>query len=191
MPFTSTQTTHARTHASNVPSFSVRSEFRFARQRLTPEVDSDIEMCRANLTARIARCHMSCDACGAECTSSSARSLVSAYRCSLGLPVIGMVASFHSSDVGVDVRNRWGSKRTEGRPAAPDDSFQEAYRTMVQNRIDTPIAPRNCESRTQTPSAQVAKLPLLTHFVSRFFRLQLCRAASLTGNHASAGTRHL
>ena len=121
-------------------------EFKFARQRLTPEVDSDIEMCRANLTSRVARCHISCDACGAECTNNGARSLVSAYRCSLGLPVLGMSASFHSSDVGVDVHNRWGSKRTEGRPSAPDDSFQEAYRTMVQNSVDKPIAPRNALS---------------------------------------------
>ena len=126
---------------------TLRSEFKFARQRLAPEVDNDIEMCRANLTARVARCHTSCDACAAECTSSSARAVASAYRCSLGLPTLGMAAAFHSSDVGVEIHTRWGAKRTEGRPAAPDDSYQEAYRVMVQNRVDTPIAPRNCKSR--------------------------------------------
>ena len=127
-------------------------EFKFARQRLTPEVDNDIEMCRANLTRRVASCHTSCDACDARCTSAAARDLVSAYRCSLGLPTIGMQAAFHSSDVGVDVGSRWGAVREKRRPAAPDDSYQEAYRTMVQNRIEAPLAPRNCKSCTRTPT---------------------------------------
>tara|TARA_B110000858_G_C17807941_1_gene479057 strand:- start:5082 stop:5777 length:696 start_codon:yes stop_codon:yes gene_type:complete len=127
-------------------------EFKFARQRLTPESGDDIEMCRANLTSRVKRCSLSCDACAADCTNMAAALTISAYRCSLGLPTLGMAAAFHSSDIGVDVMSRWGAKRTEGRPAAPADSFQEAYRTMVQNRVDTPVAPRNCKSCTRAPT---------------------------------------
>ena len=121
-------------------------EFKFARQRLTPEAGDDIEACRSNLTMRIRRCHLSCDSCAADCTSLTALLLVSAYKCSLGLPTLGLAASFHSSDIGTDISHRWGAKRIEGRPPAPGDSFQEQYRTMVQNRIDNPIAPRNCKS---------------------------------------------
>lgn len=92
---------HTRARAkAHQPTPCARSEFKFARQRLTPEVDSDIEMCRSNLTARVAKCHLSCDSCNAECTSSAARSLVSSYRCSLGMPTVGLTAAFHSSDVG-------------------------------------------------------------------------------------------
>ena len=109
-------------------------------------------MCRANLTARVQKCLLNCDACGAECTSSVVRSLVSAYRCSLGMPTMGMAAAFHTTDVGQEIGKRWGANRIEGRPAAPDASYQEQYRVMVQNRIDRPIAPRNCESCPQTPT---------------------------------------
>ena len=125
-------------------------EFRFARARLTPEVGEDTEMCRANLTARVHKCLLNCDACGAECTSSVVRSLVSAYRCSLGLPTIGLAASFHSSDVGFTIGTRWGAIRERRRPAAPEDAFQEQYRMLIQNRVDKPMAPRNCKLSTQT-----------------------------------------
>ena len=100
-------------------------------------------MCRANLTARVHKCLLNCDACGAECTSSVVRSLVSAYRCSLGLPTIGLAASFHSSDVGFTIGTRWGAIRERRRPAAPEDAFQEQYRMLIQNRVDKPMAPRN------------------------------------------------
>jgi hypothetical protein len=125
-------------------------ESRFARHRLTPEAGDDIEQCRANLTKRVTNCHLTCDACSAECTSIAALLLVSAYKCSLGLPTLGMAAAFHSSDVGVDIAHRWGAKRTDGRPASPDAAYQEQYRVMVQNSLDTPIAPRNCKSCTNT-----------------------------------------
>ena len=118
-------------------------EFKFARSRLTPEVGEDAEMCRANLTARVQKCLLNCDACGAECTSSVVRSLVSAYRCSLGMPTIGLAASFHSSDVGFTIGTRWGAIRERRRPAAPEDAFQEQYRMLIQNRVDKPMAPRN------------------------------------------------
>ena len=75
-------------------------EFKFARDRLTPEAGFDIELCRANLSSRVFNCHLRCDTCKAECTSNTFRSLVSSYRCSLGLPTLGMAAAFHSSDVG-------------------------------------------------------------------------------------------
>lgn len=78
----------------------VGSEFKFARDRLTPDAGFDIELCRSNLTSRIENCHLRCDTCKAECTSSAARSVVSAYKCSLGLPTLGMAAAMHSSDVG-------------------------------------------------------------------------------------------
>lgn len=156
--FASTQTTHTHTripHApkrdtSTTPPLALRSESRFARHRLTPEAGDDIEQCRANLTKRVTNCHLTCDACSAECTSIAALLLVSAYKCSLGLPTLGMAAAFHSSDVGVDIAHRWGAKRTDGRPASPDAAYQEQYRVMVQNSLDTPIAPRNCKSCTNT-----------------------------------------
>lgn len=84
-----------------------------------------------------------CDTCRAQCTSTSAEKLVSAYRCSLGLPVLGMAAAFHTSDIGVDVSSRWGAVRTKGRPSTPDLAFREQYRTMIQNSVSSPIAPRN------------------------------------------------
>ena len=142
---------HARVPPPHRPCpLALRSEFRFARARLTPEVGEDTEMCRANLTARVHKCLLNCDACGAECTSSVVRSLVSAYRCSLGLPTIGLAASFHSSDVGFTIGTRWGAIRERRRPAAPEDAFQEQYRMLIQNRVDKPMAPRNCKLSTQT-----------------------------------------
>jgi len=121
-------------------------EFKFARDRLTPEAGFDIEQCRANLTSRIENCHLRCDTCKAECTSSAARSLVSAYKCSLGLPTLGMAAAMHSSDVGQEIGRRWGADRVDGREAAPDASYEEEFRVVVQNSIDKPRAPRNAIS---------------------------------------------
>ena len=84
-----------------------------------------------------------CDACKAECTSEAARQIVSAWKCSFGIPGLGLAVAFHSSDIGVDISHRYGAKRTEGRPAVPDTSYREMYHTMVQNNVDAPIAPRN------------------------------------------------
>ena len=134
----------------------------FARQRLTPEAGNDIEECRANLTARIEQCHLSCDTCKAECTNPTARGIVDGWRCSLGLPTMGMAAAFHTTDVGQEISKRWGAKRIEGRPAEPDASYQEQYRVLVQNRIDKPIAPRNaisCRCVPATPSPPPFPLP--------------------------------
>ena len=103
-------------------------------------------MCRANLSSRVYNCHLSCDTCKAECTSSTFRSLISSYRCSLGLPTLGMAAAFHSSDVGQEISRRWGANRVDGREAAPDASYEEEFRVMVQNSIDKPRAPRNAIS---------------------------------------------
>ena len=123
----------------------------FARQRLTPEAGNDIEECRANLTARVEQCHLSCDTCKAECTNPTARGIVDGWRCSVGLPTMGMAAAFHTTDAGQEISKRWGAKRIEGRPAAPDASYQEQYRVLVQNRIDKPIAPRNAISCRSAP----------------------------------------
>ena len=76
-------------------------EFKFARQRLTPEVGDDVELCRANLTARIERCHLNCDACGAYCTSKAVRDVVGVAKCSVALPILGMLQAQHSSDLGL------------------------------------------------------------------------------------------
>lgn len=76
-------------------------EFKFARQRLTPEVGDDVELCRANLTARIERCHLNCDACGAYCTSKAVRDIVGVAKCSVALPILGMLQAQHSSDLGL------------------------------------------------------------------------------------------
>lgn len=122
------------------------SEMQFARERLTPETSTDvaaIELCRSNLTARVERCRSSCDTCKAECTNAAARVVTSTYRCSIGLPTVGLTAAFHATDIGLDVASRYGSIRTEGRPPAPDLAWQEQFRTMVSNDISAPIAPRN------------------------------------------------
>jgi hypothetical protein len=79
----------------------LRSEFKFARQRLTPEAGDDIELCRANLTKRIERCHINCDACGAHCTSKAVRDIVGVAKCSVALPILGMLQAQHSSDLGL------------------------------------------------------------------------------------------
>ena len=83
----------------------MRSEFKFARQRLAGESGDDIELCRANLTARLERCDLNCDACGAHCTSKAATDAMAVFRCSLLLPVLGMLQAQHSSDLGL-VRKR-------------------------------------------------------------------------------------
>ena len=82
-------------------SLALRSEFKFARQRLTAEAGDDIELCRANLTARLERCDLNCDACGAQCTSKAATDAMAVFRCSLLLPVLGMLQAQHSSDLGL------------------------------------------------------------------------------------------
>jgi hypothetical protein len=124
-------------------SLFVGSEFKFARDRLTPESGLDIEKCRANLTSRVEKCHLRCDTCKAECTSSAARSLVGTYKCGLALPTLGMALAMKTSDIGEEIGRRWGARRVYGREAAPDASYEEEYRTVVQNSIDKPRAPRN------------------------------------------------
>ena len=124
-------------------SLFVGSEFKFARDRLTPESGLDIEKCRANLTSRVEKCHLRCDTCKAECTSSAARSLVGTYKCGIALPTLGMALAMKTSDIGEEIGRRWGAKRVYGREAAPDASYEEEYRTVVQNSIDRPRAPRN------------------------------------------------
>ena len=141
--------THTRahtTHMSTTPPSTPRSEFKFARQRLASESGNDIELCRANLTARIAKCHLNCDACGAHCTSKTVREIVSVAKCTVALPILGMVQAMHSSDLGTDIGYRWGAKRHANRPAQPSNSWEEKYRTLVQNSVDAPMAPRNCKS---------------------------------------------
>ena len=129
--------------------FSLGSEMQFARARLTPESLSDvaaIESCRTNLTKRLEHCAIECNTCAAECTSAAARAATSAYRCSVGLPTVGLTAAFQSSDIGEDVKSRYGAIRTEQRAPAPDLSWHEQFHTMVNNRIDGPVAPRNSVS---------------------------------------------
>jgi hypothetical protein len=84
----------------------MRSEFKFARQRLTAEAGNDIELCRSNLTKRIERCHINCDACDAWCTSKAVREIASVAKCSVALPVLGMLQAQHSSDLGLVRKHR-------------------------------------------------------------------------------------
>ena len=42
-----------------------------------------------------------------------------------------------------EISRRWGANRVDGREAAPDASYEEEFRVMVQNSIDKPRAPRN------------------------------------------------
>ena len=51
-----------------------------------------------------------------------------------------------------DIGFRWGAKRYDMRPANPSNSWNEKYRILVQNSVDAPYAPRNCELGTQTRS---------------------------------------
>lgn len=108
-----------------------------------PEAGDDVELCRANLTKRIERCHINCDACGAHCTSKVAREVISSVRCSISLPILGLFQAQHSSDLGLDIGFRWGAKRYDRRPANPTNSWEEKYRVLVQNSVDAPLAPRN------------------------------------------------
>ena len=130
-------------------------EFKFARQRLASESGDDIELCRANLTARIAKCHLNCDACSAWCTSKAVREIASVAKCSVALPVLGMLQAQHSSDLGLDIGFRWGAKRYDMRPANPSNSWNEKYRILVQNSVGAPMAPRN------SISCRCAHLPAL------------------------------
>lgn len=118
-------------------------EFKFARQRLAAESGDNIDMCRANLTARIEQCHLNCDACNAHCISKTVRDIASVAKCSVALPVLGMLQAQHSSDLGIDIGFRWGAIRHDMRPANPSISWNEKYRILVQNSVEAPYAPRN------------------------------------------------
>lgn len=124
----------------------MRSELQFARERLAPESGADIESCRTDLTARFERCALTCDSCAAECTSAAARNLVSAWRCSFGMPVLGIMAAMQVTDQGVEIANRWGAERTRGYIATPDDAWTEQFRTLVQNSVDRPRIARGAIS---------------------------------------------
>ena len=71
------------------------------------------------------------------------RSLVDSYKCSLGLPTLGMFTAFHESDAGLDIRSRWGADRPGNKEAHPEGAWREQYRVMVQNSVAKPVAPRN------------------------------------------------
>ena len=120
-------------------------ELRYARARLTPEANTS-EMCRRQLHERIDRCAVECKTCSSECVSLGARALVSIYRCSLGLPVLGLQFAVHSTDVGLDVRTRFGAVRTKGRPSIPESAWAELHRVIVSNPVNAPILPRNSVS---------------------------------------------
>lgn len=99
---------HARARATT-PSTSplvARSEFKFARQRLAAEAGDDVELCRANLTARVERCDVNCDACGAHCASKTVRDIVGVAKCSVALPILGFLQAQHSSDLGLVRKHR-------------------------------------------------------------------------------------
>jgi len=48
--------------------------------------------------------------------------------------------------VSQDISYRYGAIRKEQRPPAPDLAWQEQFHTMVNNRIDNPVGPRNAIS---------------------------------------------
>lgn len=163
----------SRTQRSGVPDIKYMlrpdrryCENKFARQRLSAESGDSIEMCRSNLTRRIEQCDISCDACNAQCLSKVVRDVTSIGKCTFTLNIPGVVQALHSSDVGLDIASRWGAVRTEGRPAQPTASWEEKYRTIIQNNIDTPIAPRNCKLSTQT-TTPANSLPLARPFPVR------------------------
>ena len=118
-------------------------EYQFFRDRSTPEAEGSVEECRAELAARIERCGLTCETCTALCTDPTVRSLVDSYKCSLGLPTLGMFTAFHESDAGLDIKSRWGADRPGNKEAHPEGAWREQYRVMVQNSVAKPVAPRN------------------------------------------------
>ena len=115
----------------------------FFRQAMVPDAVNESE-CRFTLREHNASCYTECDTCGGTCTSPATKALVSTYACSVGLPMFGLHAGMEASDIAVDISGRWGAIREKGRPPTPEDAFQEQYRTMIQNDIHHPVAPRNC-----------------------------------------------
>lgn len=157
---------------------TLRSEFQFARQRLASESGENIELCRGNLTARIEKCHLNCDACGAQCISKAVRDIVSVAKCTIALPILGMLQAQHSSDLGLDIASRWGAQRHKQRPPNPNDSWEEKYRVLVQNSVSAPTGPRNSIS-CRYACARPCRHPPHTSRNTR-------RTGSRTTNRASA-----
>ena len=110
----SNRTTYTHTYTDRLFDYAPvawRSEFKFARDRLTPESGFDIEECRANLTSRVEQCHLSCDTCKAECTSNPPRARSSADA--------ARSACRRSAWPPPSTRATWGRKyRSAGAPSA-------------------------------------------------------------------------
>ena len=79
-----------------------------------------------------------CGLCEAECQSPRARRFQPVPM--HARPAGAGIAGFHSSDVGVDIQSRYGSIRSKGRPPVPDDSWREQFHTMINNKIEAPVA---------------------------------------------------
>lgn len=115
----------------------------FFRNRVTPE-DPTSETCRERLLSRNESCYKSCDRCQFQCNNALARAVATAWKCSAGLPTLGINAAARISDVGVDIHMRHGAVRTTGKGSIPEVVWPETHETLVQNDVTHPKVPRDC-----------------------------------------------
>lgn len=106
--------------------------------------DATSEQCRARLLSRNQSCYKTCDRCNFQCNNALARTIATAWKCSAGLPVQGIMAAARISDVGVDIYHRHGAVRTTGKPSIPEVAWPETHDTLIGNNVDHPKVPRDC-----------------------------------------------
>jgi hypothetical protein len=114
----------------------------FFRARVTP-TESLAEGCREELLHRNRTCYLTCDTCAATCTNPTARALVNVFRCSFGLPVVGINAAVRASDAGVHMLYRHGAVRTKERKPRPEAIYPEIHSVLINNDITYPRVPYN------------------------------------------------
>lgn len=143
---------------------------------MTPEINQE-DACRTEILARnvtcvpslrtrswfiltpqcpCLRCYMECDTCIKQCTSPLARTLNSMYKCSVGLPVVGINAAARITDQGTDVMKRHGAVRREGRKPIPQSVYPELHDTIINNDIAYPRVARNCTVMRLEPLGEVS-----------------------------------
>jgi hypothetical protein len=89
------------------------------------------------------RCYLECDTCVKQCTSPLARTLNTLYKCSIGLPVVGINVAARISDQGTDAMKRHGAIRRQGRKPTPESVYPEIHSTLINNDIAYPRVARN------------------------------------------------
>lgn len=127
-------------------------ESAFFRSRVTPDVGTEnatnrelplAEQCRLEIAERNTTCFVGCDTCDSHCTSATVRGLTSVAQCSVLLPTLGTNVASQVTDAGQNIVQRHGAKRAEGRAAIPADAWDEQWRLLVNNDVESPRVPRN------------------------------------------------